>query len=222
MVPLPSEASGAGPGLLKDIYSAGRWALGSRLRAPAAPPAVLALAARLPAHMPWPRSGPERARRGAGRGTPPAVGRGLAPDRGPPGCAPTDPPQSRAESSVPAGRRPPRARPLSALRPPPSALCCGRLPAFRGPAPDSPGRGARPPPSSPAGSPRPGSVPNWASAADHCAQPQTRPAGQGRVPGPALLHFSSKPALGARRSRLAAARRLHSRGGERGRETESG
>lgn len=135
---------------------------------------------RLPAHMPRPRSAPARAGRGAGRGTPPAVGRGLAPDSGPPGCAPSDRPQSRAESSVPAGRRPPRARPLSALRPLPSALCCGRLPAFRGPALDSPGRGARPPPpSSPARSPRAGSIPNGASSADRCAQPQTRSAARG-------------------------------------------
>lgn len=132
---------GARKGALTTQPGAGLWARGSAL--------LLLLRQswrwrpRLPAHMPWPRSDPERAGRGAGRGTPPAVGRGLAPDSGPPGCAPRDPPQSWAESSVPAGRRPPRARPLSALRPPPSALCCGRLPAFRGPAPDSPGRGAR-------------------------------------------------------------------------------
>lgn len=149
----------------RTYYSTGRRALGSLL--------ALLLLLRpswrwqpgLPAHMPGPRSDRARAGRGAGRGTPPAVGRGLARDSGPPGCAPSYRPQTPAESSVPAGRRPSRARPLSALRPLPSALCCGRLPAFRGPAPDSPGRGARPP----LGSPRPGSVSNRASAADHCA-----------------------------------------------------
>lgn len=182
----------------RTYYSTGRRALGSLL--PLLP--LLRPSWRwqpgLPAHMPGPRSDRARAGRGAGRGTPPAVGRGLARDAGPPGCAPSSWPQTPAESSVPAGRRPSRARPLSALRPLPSALCCGRLPAFRGPAPDSPGRGARPP----LGSPRPGSVSSRASAADRCARPQTRPAAPGWVPGPALTHFSSKPGLGAGRSRL--------------------
>lgn len=92
-------------------------------------------------HAP-PRSG----RRGAGRGTPPAVGQRLAPDSGPPGCAPS--------GRLRPGRGSPRARPLSALCPLPSAAAAflprtrpdaapARRPALRlsGPAPGlRPGR----------------------------------------------------------------------------------
>lgn len=106
-------------------------ALRSRLRAAAAPPQSRRRRPRLPAHMPRPRSNPARAGRGAGRGTPPAAGRGLAADSGPPGCAPGRRPQSWAESSVPAGRRPPRARPLSALCPLPSAAAVSLPSAVR-------------------------------------------------------------------------------------------
>lgn len=184
---------------------------GLRLRAaaaPAAPPAGLALAPGLPAHMPRHAA----TGRGAGRGTPP-------PSAGTRSGRRAGRVRARRPAAVPGGalRGQAALRPLpSALRPLPSAAAVS-LPSAVLPRTRPDAAPARRPALRPSG-PAPRAVRSRASAADRCARPGAADA-PARVPGP-RSHFTSRPGPAARRSRLAAARRLHSLRGERGRETE--
>lgn len=152
------------------------------------------------------------------------MGRGVAPDSWPPWVR--APPRAAVPGGeLGSGRAAPSAEPGLSLH---SALC-PLLAAVSLPSavllPDSPGRCAGPP-ARLSGSPalRPGSVPNQGlSAAGRWARAQTwARRSRAGVPGPATCTVQFKPGLGAGRSQLAAARRLHSLRGERGRETESG
>lgn len=160
----------------------------------------------LPAHMP-------RRLRGQAR----RAGRRHAPRRQPgsrlgllatPASHPTTGRRPGRRARIRPGGALRRARPLSALCPLPSA--CGRLPAFRGPAPCLTRRTLRRPAGLSRSAPRlgPESGPQKLTAAPQ-AQIRARRSWAG-APGPALTQFSSKPGLGAGRSLLAAARRLHS------------
>lgn len=168
-----------------DIYSAERWALGSRLHDPAAAPADLALAVPASSSHAPPRSSWELGGEGHAPRRRPGTRSGLRADRV----------RAQQPAAVPGGalREPGRSLP-SALCPLPSALCCSRHPAFRGPAPDSHGHSAGPPNRSPAPRLRlraPCSVRIRASATDRCVRLQTRPPLRGGCQDPALTHFSS-------------------------------
>ena len=203
-----SEGCGGGAAARRGCtyYSAGLWDRCSRLRAPAPPPSgssrLAAWASR--SHAPaTPRTGApgwEEAR------PPPPAGESLG-TLGHPGFSPHHWPPSRAESSDPAGRRPPPSQ--AALCTLPSALCLRPSPCL----PRSCSltrRTLRRPAGLSRSAPRlgPESGPQKLTAAPQ-AQIRARRSWAG-APGPALTQFSSKPGLGAGRSLLAAARRLHS------------